>query len=72
MGSIYFFSIVLMAYEEKLATFPQFYDALRKSFPSILRKSAFSEEKFSILPQNFEEKLKSTIDWILRFIVLLP
>jgi hypothetical protein len=49
MGSIYFFSIVLMASEEKSATFPQFCDALRKSFPSFLRKMAFSEEKFSIL-----------------------
>jgi hypothetical protein len=43
------FSIVLMASEEKSATFPQFCDALRKSFPSFLRKMAFSEEKFSIL-----------------------
>ena len=33
-GKIYFFSIVLMPSEEKLATFPQFCDALRKSFPS--------------------------------------
>jgi hypothetical protein len=53
MGSIYFFSIVLMASEEKSATFPQFYDALRKSFPSFLWKSGISEEKFSILIVKF-------------------
>ena len=72
MGSIYFFSIVLMASEEKSATFPQFYDALRKSFPSFQRKMTFSEEKFSILLLDFEEKLKSTIDWISCFIVQAP
>jgi hypothetical protein len=49
MGAIYFFSIVLMASEENMATFPHFYDALGKSFPSFPRKSAFTEEKFSIL-----------------------
>jgi hypothetical protein len=42
-----------MASEEKLATFPQFYDALRKSFPSSQRKMAFSKEKFSILSVKF-------------------
>ena len=53
MGSIYFFSIVLMASEEKLATFPLVFDALRKSFPSFQRKMAFPEEKFSILSVKF-------------------
>ena len=59
MGSIYFFSIVLMASEEKSATFPQFCDALRKSFPSFLRKMAFSEEKFSISSVKFWGKVKN-------------
>ena len=59
MGSIYFFSIVLMPSEEKLATFPQFYDALRKSFPSFQRKMAFPEEKFSIPSVKFWGKVKN-------------
>jgi hypothetical protein len=42
-----------MPSEEKLAIFPQFCDALRKSFPSFLGKMAFSEEKFSILSVKF-------------------